>query len=164
LGRRNILEELYLKYSNIIYKYLLGLSHDEDLAEDLMQDVFCSSILTIKNCPDDVDALQWLYSVAKRKWIDYLRKQNKSKNISLDEQNLEIKYYENFDKNIEKQRLYRAIANLDEKSSKVFLIKNNSNLTFKELGELFDKSESWAKVTYFRAKNKIKEVLENEDK
>ncbi len=155
------MEELYLEYSNIIYKYLLSLTHDVDLAEDLMQETFCSSILTIKNCPKDVDTLQWLYSVAKRRWIDYVRKNSKANNISIDENNLEIIYYENFDKNIDKQKLYKAIASLDEKSSKVFLIKNNSTLTFKEVGELFDKSESWAKVTYFRAKNKIKEVLEN---
>ncbi len=155
------MEEIYKEYSIIIYKYIFSFVHDSSIAEDIMQDVFYAAIIHVDKMPKDTGVLPWLYTIAKNKCMDYFRKRKKIINIPLDE-NFEIAYYENFENNLEYKALYDAIDKLDNTSKQVILLKMQTELTFKEIGNMLGKNESWAKSTYYRAKNKIKEVLENE--
>ena len=155
------MEEVYKEYSKIIYKYLYSLTHDSDVAEDLMQDTFLSAIMAVNKMPRSTKILPWLYTIAKNKFIDYYRKKLKYKHISI-EQIEEIAYFESYD-NVENDSLYKAINELDENSKNLILLKIKADLTLKQIGELLGYDENWAKVTYHRAKQKLKGVLEDEE-
>lgn len=157
------MDEIYSKYSSIIYKYLLGLTKNKEIAEELMQETFYSAILHYDKLKNDNDKiLNWLYIIAKNKWKDYLKKKSKIKQIPLDENLIEEYSYENeVELNDEKKRLYEKINKLNPISKKVILMKINSELTFKEIGEILGKNESWAKTTYYRANNKLREEMKD---
>ena len=155
------MDEIYSKYSSIIYKYLLGLTKNKELAEELLQETFYSAILHYDKLKNDNDKiLNWLYIIAKNKWKDYLKKKSKIKQIPLNENLIEEYSYENeVELNDEKKRLYEKINKLNPISKKVILMKINTELTFKEIGEILGKDESWAKTIYYRASIKLKEEL-----
>ena len=157
------MDEIYSKYSSIIYKYLLGLTKNKELAEELMQETFYSAILHYDKLKNDNDKiLNWLYIIAKNKWKDYLKKKSKIKQIPLDENLIEEYSYENeVELNDEKKRLYEKINKLNPISKKVILMKINTELTFKEIGEILGKNESWAKTIYYRANNKLREEMKD---
>ncbi len=157
------MDEIYSKYSSIIYKYLLGLTKNKELAEELLQETFYSAILHYDKLKNDNDKiLNWLYIIAKNKWKDYLKKKSKIKQIPLNENLIEEYSYENeVELNDEKKRLYEKINKLNPISKKVILMKINTELTFKEIGEILGKNESWAKTIYYRANNKLREEMKD---
>lgn len=157
------MDEIYSKYSSIIYKYLLGLTKNKELAEELMQETFYSAILHYDKLKNDNDKiLNWLYIIAKNKWKDYLKKKSKIKQIPLNENLIEEYSYENeVELNDEKKRLYEKINKLNPISKNVILMKINTELTFKEIGKILGKNESWAKTIYYRANNKLREEMKD---
>ena len=104
----------------------------------------------------------WLCEIAKNTYYDELRKNKrlyKNENIEniVSEQNLESDYIEKE----EKIKTYEKIDKLDENTRRVLYLRINSELSFKEIGEILGKTETWARVTFYRGKQKIKEGEEN---
>ena len=94
---------------------------------------------------------------------NYLKKENKIRKIPLDENLIEEYSFENeVEINDTKKRLYEKINKLNSVSKKVILMKINTELTFKEIGEILGKNESWAKTIYYRASIKLKEELKSD--
>ncbi len=60
--------------------------------------------------------------------------------------------------NEEKINLYKKLQNLDEKTREVIYLRITGELSFKEIGVILNKTENWARVTFYRGKNKLKEV------
>ena len=56
-----------------------------------------------------------------------------------------------------KKKIYELIHNLDEPYREVFYLATFGDLSLKEISSIFKKSESWARVTYHRARLKLKE-------
>lgn len=160
------MEELYKKYSNLIYKYLLSISKDSLLAEELTQETFYSAIKYSSKIPNDSMVKPWLYKIAKNKWIDHIRKQSNKKIESINE-NVAISDSDNCieDYLIEKDellRFYKSIHNLDELTREVVYLKIKSELSFKEIATILNKSEEWTRVSFYRAKLKLKEGFNDE--
>ena len=156
------MDEIYEKYSYIIYKYLLGIKKNQELSEELLQETFYSAILHYNILKENDKILNWLYIIAKNKWKDYLKKENRIKKIPLDENLIEEYSFENeIEMNDNKKRLYENINKLNSIAKKVILMKINTELTFKEIGEILGKDETWAKTIYYRARIKLKEELKS---
>jgi len=162
-------EEIYREYSRLIYRYLYGLTNNQELSEELMQETFYSAIKNIDKFKGDCKISIWLYEIAKNKWKDYLRKTSKRKDISLDDNGFieslvsEEEVLEQLNVKSEKMNLYKAIHKLDEESREVFYLRIKAELSFKEISEIMGKSEEWARVVFYRGKLKIKEeLLKNE--
>lgn len=164
------MEEIYKKYSTLIYHYLYGLTHDIELAEELMQETFYSAFKGINKFKGDSKISKWLYEIAKNKWKDYLRKNNKRKSISLDENDMienlvfEDDFIEQLNSRSERISLYKSIHKLDENTREVFYLRISGNLSFKEIGKILGKSEEWARIIFYRGKLKLKEDLLNNEK
>lgn len=159
------MEELYEKYSKVIYKYIYSLSKDSFLAEELVQETFYSAIKNINKISNNSNIKSWLYKIAKNKYIDYLRKQKRRSIESIDTTpNLLISDDSMENDLIEKDELfcfYKSIQNLDEITQEVIYLKIRSELSFKEIATILNKSEEWARVTFYRGKMKLKEELNN---
>ncbi len=137
------IEEIYKKYANLIKTHIYSITHDLSLAEDIMQETFVIAINQINNFRGDCEIYVWLYSIAKKVLYKNLKK-NKFKNtISINDleisNDIDIEF--EYIKNDSTLKLYNAIQDLD--------------FTFREIGILMNKSENWARVTFFRGKQKI---------
>lgn len=162
------MEELYKEYSKFVYNYLNSLCGDYNIAEELTQETFYKAIKGIKKFNYEYKTSTWLCQIAKNTWIDYLRKEKKQKFISIidDENSIEKMIFEkSFEDTIEDKSeiisLYKYIHGLDEDTREVFYLRLKGELNFKEIGEILNKSENWARLTFYRGKIKLKEVMNN---
>lgn len=161
------MEEIYQKYSKLVYNYLHKLTNDIELSEELMQETFYSAIKGINKFKGETKITVWLCQIAKNKWKDYLVKSNKIKSISLEDTIGELFVQDNnleqIDNREEIIQLYQYIIKLPEEVKEVFYLRMRGELSFKEIGKICGKSEEWARVTFYRGKLKIKEeLLKNE--
>ena len=105
----------------------------------------------------------WLCQIAKYTWYDYLRRRQEIINIDdlyefKSEVSLEDKIIEEEEKNLIEGKLNV----LDDFSKEVVILRIKGDMSFKEIGNVLNKTENWARVTYYRAKNKLKEALKDE--
>ncbi len=159
------IEEVYKQYSNTVYKYLFCLTGKEEIAEDLTQETFAIAIKQINKFRGDCKISVWLCQIAKHLWYKELKKSKKNKNISINDLNEEIEEAQTTEDIIcekeEKLKLFKDMQKLDEQSKEVMYLRMVGNLNFIEIGEILGKTPNWARVTFYRAKQKIREVNEN---
>ena len=160
------IEEIYKDYYGIVYKYLFCLTHNKDLSEDLAQETFVKMIKNIDKFSGKSKLSSWICEIAKNNWIDYLRKNKRQIEIvngNKEDKEIEIQSEQNIeDEFIEKEdrdKVYEKINSLDEVSKKVMYLRVQGDLSFKEIGDILGKSENWARVTFYRSKQKLKEEL-----
>ena len=160
------MEEIYKEYSKIVYNYLLSLSCNSEIAEELMQETFYNAVKNINKFSNECSMKTWLCRIAKNKWIDYLKKSNISNEISIDEIEEKFILVNSFEEEFSNKEnvidLYKKIHNLDEKTREVIYLRIRADLSFKEIGEIMGETENWARVTFYRAKIKLKEEFDNE--
>ena len=159
------IEEVYKEYSNTVFKYLFCLTGKEEIAEDLTQETFAIAIKQINKFRGDCKISVWLCQIAKHLWYKELKKSKKNKNISINDLNEEIEEAQTTEDIIcekeEKLKLFKDMQKLDEQSKEVMYLRMVGNLNFIEIGEILGKTPNWARVTFYRAKQKIREVNEN---
>ncbi len=160
------MEEIYQQYSTIVYKYLCSLTNDTELSKELMQETFYSAIKGISNFKNECSINVWLCQIAKNKWKDHLSKTKKLNIISFDD-NIELSLLDNniersIDEKDEIIQLYKKIHKLDEITREVFYLRLKGELSFKEIGEILNKTEEWARIIFYRGKIKLKEDFKNE--
>lgn len=162
------MEELYKKYSKLIYRYLYSLTKNEELSEELMQETFCGALKSINNFKGESKITVWLCQIAKNKWKNYLIKKSQINTVAFDENIEKILIEDNISNSIDEQnekiQLYKEIHHLDEETREVFYLRIKGELSFKEIGEIIGKTEEWARVTFYRGKIKIKEELLSNEK
>lgn len=159
------IEEIYKENFNLVYKYLFCLTHDLNISEDLTQETFYKAIENIDKFKGECKLSTWLCQIAKNLWFNELKKK-KFKDVQYDENLNLIEISEGPEEqtisNDNKNRLYENLNKLDEITRQVIYLRITGELNFKEIGEILGKSEVWARVTYYRGKEKLKEVDEDE--
>lgn len=158
------IEAIYKEYSSTVYKYLFCLTHDKDISEDLTQETFAIAVKEINKFKGNCNVSVWLCQIAKHLWYKHLKKHKKENNVDLE--NLEefatLETTEDIIcKNEDKLKLFKDIQKLDDISREIIYLRMVGNLNFIEIGEILGKTPNWARVTFYRAKQKIKEVDEN---
>ena len=170
---QRLLEKLFRTYYKDIYRYLYSLTHDASLSEDLASDVFLEVVKSIATFRGAADMKTWMFSIARHKWIDYLRKKNRRVEIEvLSELVGEEQDTGNGQKNsggpeeqyLEKELLERIHTLLDEEPERTRNIVNLrlEGYSFYEIAQKENISESSARVIYFRAKEKLRQILVKE--
>ena len=154
------IEEIYKKHAKTVYKYIFCLCKDEELSKEIVQETFEVAIKDINKFKGDCKISTWLCQIAKYIWYKNLRKSKKINNISFSElENVivsnEIIEDELFKKQ-EKIDLFKKIQKLDEETRNVIYLRILGNLSYKEIAEIMGKTTSWARVTFFRGKEKLK--------
>lgn len=160
------MDKIYKKYSRLVYNYLYSLTKSIELSEELTQETFYSAIKNIHKFKNKCSINVWLCQIAKNKFKDYYFKNKKINYIEFNE-NIEPLLITNEleDNLISKSELievYKKIHNLDENTKEVFYLRLKGEFSFKEIGEIFGKSEEWARITFYRGKIKLKEDLKYE--
>ena len=153
------MEEIYKSYAMTVYKYLLSMTHDEDLSEELTQETFYQAIRTIDRFDESCRISTWLCGIAKNVLITYRRKNKQHEELS-DWDAPEPPEQEEAIRAEERVLLIRRIHDLQEPAREVVYLRVFGELSFKEIGEIFGKSENWARVTFYRGKEKLRKEVE----
>lgn len=161
------IEELYRTYFDIVYRYIRSISRDELLAEEVTQETFFKALKKIDQFRGDCDVRVWLCQIAKNTLYGHLKKQKKQ--LTGDEQLDAIEgdggelLEERLAQRSQAIEIHKVLHGLSEPYKEVFSLRTFGELSFREIGMIFGKSENWARVTYYRARVKIREELEHED-
>lgn len=154
-------EEIYCKYYKSIYRYLIAITKDANIAEDIAQETFFKALKNIDKYDSNKNMLTWLCEIAKNTYYSEYKRRKKFQ--ELDSVELEIDTEQDIvnkiidsEKNIE---LLKIIHKIEEPYKEIFTLRVYGELSFKQIGEIFDKNENWARVTFYRSKLKIKEYL-----
>ena len=154
------MEQIYTQYFETVNKYLFCLTHNNDISEELTQETFYKAVKKIDTYKGECKMSVWLCQIAKNLWYDYCKKNKKV--ISVEEELLGTYSTDTTEERVilndEKISLFRKIQKLDEKTREVIYLRITGELSFKEIGIILNKTENWARVTFYRGKNQLKEV------
>lgn len=150
-------QEVYDLYFRDVYKYALSLSRDPAMAEEITQETFFKAMNNIDSFRGQCRLYVWLCQIAKNTYITYLRKQKREPPEQDRAGNTTPEEYL-----LTKEsafEIHKVLHRLPDPYKEVFSLRVFGELPFVQIGELFGKTESWARVTYHRARMKIKEEL-----
>ena len=158
---------IYERYAGSVFKYLMCLCHNADLSEELTQETFYQAVKSINSYNGTCKMSVWLCQIAKHSYYKYLERDTKRQRISIEllpNDGLSFDTPESeLDEKIGKISIYRNIHSLDEPFKEITLLRVLGDLSFKEIGEIMGRNENWARVTFYRAKVKLREGIENND-
>lgn len=151
------IEEIYIKYANLIKNYIYTITNNTELSEEIMQETFIAAINQINKFRGECDISVWLCSIAKKVLYKRTKKDNLYKSISIEDIEIVEKKQteEEYIAKDNKLKLYNALQKLDATAREVMYLRLTGELSFKEIGKILNKSENWARVTFFRAKQKL---------
>lgn len=161
------MDEIMKKYANDVKRFCMSLCHDEQMAEELTQETFFRALRTIHHYDGSCLMSTWLFQIAKRAWVDALRKKKsgpvdwiENRTLCIEHETPETIFYRK-----ERMRsLLEMIDELKEPEHTVFVMRAVLEKSYKEIGVQFSKTENWARVTYYRARMKLMErVIQDED-
>ena len=149
------------KYYENVLRFLRGLSGDEYLAEELTQETMYRALKSIDTFRGDSDLRVWLCSIAKNLFFTHCKKQKRAiQDAAYENCGSEEKLFVQVVEDKETAfRIHKILHELREPYKEVFSLRVFGELSFQEIGELFQKSEHWACVTYHRAKGMVQERL-----
>lgn len=155
------MQEIYKRYSIIVYRYLYSLTKNRAVSEELMQETFYDAIKGINKFKGECKISVWLCQIAKNKWKDYLSKSKKLNIVPINNDIETLLFEDTISESLEKReeliQLYKEIHKLDENTREVFYLRLNCEFSFREIGKILGKSEEWARITFYRGKIKLKE-------
>ncbi len=159
-------EKIYQEHGKTVYSFLFSLSHDEHLSEELTQETMFRAIMNFSSFRGDCKLSVWLCQIAKNLYYEWYNKNKKT--IPLDETFLP--YGDGKDIAIDfadketAWQILQQLHTLDDPYKEVFMLHALGDVSLKEISRLFQKSDSWARVIYYRAKNMIIAKLKEEQK
>lgn len=153
------MEKLYNDYFQTVFKYLFCMTHDADLSEELAQETFYQAIKTYDNFRGDCKVSTWLCQIAKHLLFNEHEKRRRYASNAIDEISDSLPANENVEglvlANESKVALYQKLQSLDEKTREVMYLRLTGELSFREIGEILKRNETWARVTFYRGKQKL---------
>ena len=157
-------EKIYRTYFNDVFLYIRRLSNNEHIAEEITSETFYKAMRSIDIFRGDCDIRVWLCQIAKNSYYTYLKKAGQIDsmedmellNISAQEETVE----ERLSRKDEAMQIQKILHDVPDPYKEVFMWRVFADMSYKQIGQLFGKSENWACVTYHRARNMIRERLE----
>ena len=158
-------EKIYSTYFNDVFRYIRRLSNNEHIAEEITADTFFKALRSIDSFRGECDIRVWLCTIARNCYFSYLKKQGRLENMedvdALNVPGTAESIEEQLVRREDAMRIQQVLHDIPEPYREVFMWRVYAELSFKQIGQIFNKSENWACVTYHRAKSKIRERLED---
>lgn len=160
-------EELYQRFFKDVYLFVLSMSRDPHTAEEITQETFFRALKEMRHFKGNCSVTSWLCQIARNLYLDQLRKSRRLLPESDVEESLSSRQSpspdmaESWIKKEDALSIYRILHCLDEPYKEVFTLRALGELSFREIGDIFGKQESWARVTYHRARMKILKELQD---
>ena len=156
------IKKIYIRYYKSLYMYCLKMcGNNHDTADEITQNTFYKAICKAESFRGDSQVFTWLCQIARNDYINFLRKERRFfKDIDFETMLEEIPHSdESADKKAEDSdtalQIKKIAADLEHPYSEVFFMKTVNECEYKDIAAAFNKTENWARVTYYRAKEKI---------
>ncbi len=153
--------KIYEDYAKQVYRFLLNLSGNPDVAEELTQETFVRAYLGLDSFRGDCRLYVWLCQIGKNLYYNYLKKERRHSTTN------ELVHILPDGRNVEEEvlgaraaeELVQAVLKLPEPYQSVLVYRVFSQLSYQEIGRILLKSDTWVRVTYYRAKTKLQFML-----
>ena len=154
-------DKIYQTYFDPVYRYVLSLSRDPHTAEEITQEAFFKALRSLDQFRGDCSLKSWLCTIARNLWLSEQRKkQTRPINEAADLPDPAAEPEAVIMRQDDSMHIHRVLHRLDEPYREVFTLRTLGQLSFRDIGDLFGKTENWACVVYHRARAKIKEDME----
>lgn len=155
-------EDAYRRYFRDVYRFTLGLTQDEPLAEEITQETFFKALKAFEKFDGSKDIRAWLFTIARNEFYDHCRAQKRT--ISQEELPQELPEGVRIEERVEDGErafaIHQFLHSMAEPYKEVFTLRVFGELPFEKIGRLFGKSANWARVTFYRAKVQITTHME----
>ena len=155
-------EDAYRRYFRDVYRFTLGLTQDEPLAEEITQETFFKALKAFEKFDGSKDIRAWLFTIARNEFYDHCRAQKRT--ISQEELPQELPEGVRIEEQVEDGErafaIHQFLHSMAEPYKEVFTLRVFGELPFEKIGRLFGKSANWARVTFYRAKVQITTHME----
>ena len=148
-------EQVYDLYFRDVYRYILKLSGSEHVAEEITSDTFFKALRSIGKFRGSCDMRVWLCQIAKHLWYQHLRKRKPEEPLPEDglpgpsaEEDV-LTRQGHLD-------LLRQIHALPPSTREVVYLRAFGGLSFREIGDVLGRTETWARVTFYRGKEALR--------
>jgi RNA polymerase sigma-70 factor (ECF subfamily) len=157
--------KIYDEYFQNVYKYVYSLCHNESIAEEITQEVFFKVLKNIDKFNGDCHLFTWICQIAKNTYFSFYKKQKK---IHLETTIPDVVFQEDSLENLvldkdQARRLHILLHDLPEPYKEVFTLRVFGELPFSQIGELFNKKDSWARLIFYRAKTELRRRLDEDN-
>ena len=159
------MEAIYQQHAQTVYKFLYAQCRDRGLAEELTQETFYQAVRSIDRYDGSCKLSVWLCQIAKHLWYQQLRKQKRETPLPEDAAALDTPLPSAEEEVTARQGhldLLRLIHSLPDLQREVVYLRAFGGLSFREIGDVLGRSENWARVTFYRSKEKLKGGLEHD--
>ncbi|MBR0512408.1 MAG: sigma-70 family RNA polymerase sigma factor [Ruminococcus sp.] len=157
------LDEIYRLYAGDVYRYLFSLCRNEHLAQDLLQDVMLKAVTGFDKFRGDSSVKTWRFTIAKNLYLNHVKRAD-NRNLPIEEDLLRSE--DNLEERIMDQsqvlHIHRLVHSLDDPYREVFTLRVFAELKFDDIGAVFGKTGNWARVSYYRAKEKILSMMKED--
>lgn len=154
-------EEIYRAYFRYVELYLMAICRDAHLAEELTEQVFFQALKALPTFRGDCDIRTWLCAMGRNTYLSHKRKERPAQNI--DELRIPDPRQGIEERLMDREQamaIHRCLHDLPEPYKEVFSLRIFGQLSFRDIGSLFGKTDNWACVTYHRARQKIRDEME----
>ena len=152
-------EEIYNSYFSDVYRFILKLSNDQYVAEEITQETFYKALKNIDNFKGNSHIKVWLCQIAKNTYFTKYNQKNKANEYNYDEDDSSNSIEKSLIDKESALSVHKALHSLEEPYKEVFTLRVFGELTFKQIGDIFNKTESWARVVYHRSRIKLKDTM-----
>ncbi len=170
-GNTKALDGIINRYTKILYRFIFNLTKDENISYDIVQETFIKVWKNIKKFDTDKNYKTWLFTIAKRTTIDYLRKRkdiNFSEIINDNDTDFEEKIIDEellpdeiFEKEEWKNILKEAFEKISLENKMIILLHNNEEMTFEEISQIIEKPLNTVKSLYHRSLINLRKIIES---
>ena len=171
------MEQLYRRHYQTVYRYALRLTGSEHAAEELAAETFYRAMVALPDFRGECAASTWLCQIARNTWTSLRRKEGRCQPLddtaalpdsrdfaaAFEDKDLALRIHRLLHRLPEKEtamEVHQVLHSLPEPYREVFALRVLGELSFRDIGSLFEKGENWACVTYHRARKKIMEQME----
>ncbi len=155
-------DDLYERFFKDVYLFVLAMSKDPHIAEEITQETFFKALKEARNFRGSCSVKTWLCQIAKNLYISGTRKKKPVHSEALEDMPDDSDVEEICIRKDEALSIYKVLHCLNEPYKEVFTLRVLGDLSFKEIAEIFEKQENWARVTYHRARLRIREHMRDE--
>jgi len=155
-------EKIYKLHFSSVYKYLLKLCRNKHIAEEITSQTFFKAINTIDKFEGKCNLNSWLCQIAKNTYYTYLKNNKRfvEFNSLIEIEDVSTDIEEHLATSQISMEILKALHLIEEPYKEVFTLRVLGELSFKQIAEIYSKTENWACVTFHRAKSKIQTIME----
>lgn len=157
---REAFEKVYNAHYMHVFSYVMTLTGDRHLAEEITQDAFFKAFSSPSGFRGEADEATWLCAIAKNRWMDENRRRGRSAPMPEDLPEEGRSLEQQITDRDSSFRVHVLLHGMEEPFREVFELRIFGELSFREIGTIFGKTENWARVTYHRARLKLRERME----